>query len=113
MENHHHKPHLSVIASSDPENPFTFISRRAIVPSAVRTVKVVHKKKGVKTTKIKTVFEPSYDILNIRLGQGKNVWCGNFSFKVHNISRQKATKSAKDDTWSPDMFNNTLQDAIQ
>lgn len=81
--------------------------------STVQTLKIIEKKKGVRTTKIKTVFHPAYDQLELRVGYDNRLYSGFLSFKEHNISRAKSTKGMKDDTWTSEQFLETMQACIQ
>ena len=108
-----HLLRLSFIASADPQHPYIVLMRRKRIESSTNTVKIVQKKKGVKTTKTKVVFIPAYDVFDVRIGYRSKVFFGIINYKVHNIVRTKATASAPDETWTDQVFNDSIQQVLQ
>jgi hypothetical protein len=103
----------SFIASTEAHHPYIIISRRSRVEAAVNVVKIVEKRKGVKTVKTKKIFTPAYDKFELRVAFKGKVYVGTFNFKEHNISRTKATTGAVDETWTEAEFIGNVQQAIQ
>jgi hypothetical protein len=108
-----HLTRHSFIASTEAHFPYIIISRRIRVDATANTVRIVEKKKGIKTVKQKTIYTPAHDRFELRVGFKKKLYSGTLSYKAHNVSRIKVMVGAVDENWTEEEFLNNVQQAIQ
>lgn len=113
MEKELHQDHVGRISFilSTSDHKYIVYCQRKLIPASHRVIEGVKKKRGgVLQHFKKTIFVPPYDVITVKFADRKIVWEGTIEYELHNVSRKKATK---DDTWSKDHFNDTLQYQIQ
>lgn len=102
------KIRLSTILRGDTQ--FVYFSRKRHVEPSSKVITITEKKKIGIITKKKSIFIPAEDLIDITVTNKENVWHGSIRYGDHNVSRQRATR---DDTWSVEVFLETLQSLIQ
>jgi ankyrin repeat protein len=58
----------------------------------------------------RNVFVAPYELIEMCIGDGKQLWYGRLTYDKHNVIRRKATK---DDTWNAKVWLDAVQKAVQ